>query len=77
MSNNVARQELPEEDEFQSHHRSRRQLSVVPTNRQNSIPQGYDPRPDDAGEEEIVIEAGLWVLFNRRILSWIKRKQSR
>jgi hypothetical protein len=75
MADNLARYELPEDDHFNSRQRSHRHLSVVPHNRQNSVLQGYHPRPEDSGEEEIIIEVGLWVVFNRRILSWIKRKQ--
>lgn len=77
MSGTLARHPSPADDAPDPQQRPRRHLNVLPSSRQNSIPQGYNPHPEYGGEEEIIVEAGIWVVFNRRILSWIKRKQYR
>lgn len=75
MDGNLARNHSSEDDTPDFRSRSRRHLSVVPSSRQNSTPQGYQPQSEYSGEDEIVVDAGIWVVFNRRLLNLIKRKQ--
>lgn len=75
MASNLARNPSADDDTPDGRGRFRRHLSVVPSNRQNSMPQGYQPHSEYGGEEEIIVDAGIWVVFNRRLLSLIKRKQ--
>lgn len=77
MPGNLAHSSHDEDDTPNNQQRPRRHLNIVPPSRQNSIPQGYVPRADHHTEEEIVVDAGIWIVFNRRILSWIQRKQHR
>lgn len=75
MASNLAHQQSSDDDSSDFRNRPRRHLTVVPSARQNSTPQGYQPHSEYGGEDEIIVDAGIWVVFNRRLLSLIKRRQ--
>jgi hypothetical protein len=72
MRGNLAFSDTPEDDDFRRpSHPSRPSWNIIDnTNRSNSTPPSR-PQP---GEDEIMVDFGLWVVFNKRILTLIRRK---
>ena len=73
MDGNLARNHSSD-DQLAGHRgRTRPQFNVIASNRQNSTP-GQPLPAASTGEHEIFVDAGLWVIFNRRLLAAIIRK---